>query len=208
MRPPGTDEGSEDNQDVVVLPDHLFTWNINTSDLKQRIQKVQASGEKVMLQWEEPHSLTREQGVWVMRGCVVVPEDTDLRHEILKLTHDHPTAGHPGAKKMLLLTARDYWWPRMANFISQYVKGCRICQATKPALVQPKPPLYPITTESSALPFSTIALDLIVDLPPSQGYVLRYCAWTAAMSFFFYSCFAISSPRHLPSPRMTPEDDM
>ena len=38
-QPLGMDEGSEDNQDVVVLPDHLFTWNINTSNLKQQIQK-------------------------------------------------------------------------------------------------------------------------------------------------------------------------
>ena len=38
--------------------------------------------------------------------------------------------------------------------------------------------------------------------------VLRYRAWTAAMFFSFFSCFTISSPRRLPSPRMTPVDDM
>ena len=72
MQPSGTDEGSEDNQDVIVLPEHLFAQSMNTSNLKQRIIEAQVSGEKTMLQWEEPHSLTREQGVWVMRGCVVV----------------------------------------------------------------------------------------------------------------------------------------
>ena len=35
--------------------------------------------------------------------------------------------------------------------------------------------------------------------------LLRYRTWTAAMSFFFYSCFTIFSPRHLPSPHMTPD---
>ena len=121
---------------------------------------------------------------------VVVPENADLRREVLKLTHDHPTAGHPGAKKMLLLTTKNYWWPRMADFISQYVKGCGVCQATKPALVWPKPPLYPITTESSALPFSTIALDLIVDLPPSQGYdsILTITDHDVTKAALFFPC--------------------
>ena len=72
------DEGLEDNQDIVVLPDHLFARTIDMGDLKQCIQKAQESDKKTMLQWEEPYSLTREQGIWVMRGRVVVPEDTAL----------------------------------------------------------------------------------------------------------------------------------
>jgi hypothetical protein len=48
-RPSGTDEGSEDNQDVVVLPDHLFACTMDTGDLKQRIQKAQESDKKTML---------------------------------------------------------------------------------------------------------------------------------------------------------------
>ena len=77
-QPPGTDEGSKDNQDVVVLPDHLFVQTMDTGDLKWRIQQAQEANKKTMRQWEEPYSLTREQGVWVMRGRVVVPEDTSL----------------------------------------------------------------------------------------------------------------------------------
>ena len=38
--------------------------------------------------------------------------------------------------------------------------------------------------------------------------LLRYHARTAAMCSFFLSCFTIPSPRCLPSPCMTPEDDM
>ena len=166
------------------------THTINTGNLKQCIQRAQELDEKTMLQWEEPYSLTREQGTWVMRGHVVIPEDAALCREILKLTHDHSTAGHPGAKKTLLLTARNYWWPKMADFMTQYVKGCRVCQATKPALVCPKPPQYPITTESLALPFSTIALDLIIDLPPSQGYdsILTITDHDVTKAALFFPC--------------------
>ena len=58
----------------------------------------------------------------------------------------------------------------MADFITTYVKGCMTCQATKPSTNKPKVPLYPIMTEKLAQPFSTIVLDLIVDLPKSGGY--------------------------------------
>ena len=34
-RLPGTDEGSQDNQDVVVLPDHLFVNAIETRTLTE-----------------------------------------------------------------------------------------------------------------------------------------------------------------------------
>ena len=45
-----------------------------------------------------------------------------------------------------------------------------MCQAMKPRLNQPKPPVYPITNTSHTLPFKTIALDFIVKLPKSDGF--------------------------------------
>jgi hypothetical protein len=57
----------------------------------------------------------------------------------------------------------------MRAFVMQYVKGCMVCQSTKPNTVCAKPLLLPITTTQGMCPFQTIALDLITDLPPSQG---------------------------------------
>jgi hypothetical protein len=58
----------------------------------------------------------------------------------------------------------------MKMLITQYVKGCTVCQHTKSQTTKPRVPIYPITTNANASPFETIALDLIVDLSPSQGY--------------------------------------
>ena len=57
-------------------------------------------------------------------------------------------------------------------------------------LVCPRPPLYPITMEPSALPFSTIALDLIIDLPPSQGYdsILTITDHDVTKAALFFPC--------------------
>ena len=86
------------------------------------------------------------------------------------LYHDSTTAGHPKALKTCLLLEKDFWWPGMAPFIQEYIKGCATCQATKAATTKPKPPLFPIIMNPDALPFKNIAINLIVKLPLSQGY--------------------------------------
>ena len=40
-RPPGTDEGSQDNQDVIILPDHLFCRAVAINNFKQQIRSAQ-----------------------------------------------------------------------------------------------------------------------------------------------------------------------
>ena len=71
---------------------------------------------------------------------------------------------------MLQALGKDFWWPSMREFVTCYVKGCTICQSTKPNTVQLKTLIYPITTDKGSAPFETIAMDLITDLPKSKGY--------------------------------------
>ena len=93
-----------------------------------------------------------------------------LQQQILQHYHDHALAGHPGITTTLQMVAKDYWWPDMKQFVQNYVKGCAVCQATKPNTVQPRAPLLPIAVVPKAIPFQTISLDLITDLPVSKGY--------------------------------------
>ena len=44
------------------------------------------------------------------------------------------------------------------------------CQSMKLNTTRPKPPLMPIIATGVQAPFKTISLDLITDLPISQGY--------------------------------------
>jgi hypothetical protein len=97
-------------------------------------------------------------------------ENNTLRKGVTSLFHDSTTAGHPGIAKTVLLAQKHYWWPAMKWFITDYVKGCATCQMNKVNTKPNKPPIFPITAEPNALPFETIALDLITDLPPSGGY--------------------------------------
>jgi hypothetical protein len=58
----------------------------------------------------------------------------------------------------------------MKEWIRQYVKGCGVCQQNKTNMHPVNPPLYPITPETNAAPFSMVAIDWIIKLPPSHGY--------------------------------------
>jgi len=58
----------------------------------------------------------------------------------------------------------------MNKWIAQYVKGCAKCQQNKNLTKQTKVPLYRIPTPTDALPFQIVAMDLITQLPISNGY--------------------------------------
>jgi hypothetical protein len=92
--------------------------------------------------------------------------------------------------KTLQITARHYWWPQLRHFVQNYVKGCAICQSTKPTKVKKAIPLYLIGPEDTALPFTTIALDFIMDLPKSAGYdaILTITDYDVTKAVIFLPC--------------------
>ena len=97
-------------------------------------------------------------------------DNSPLRRGVISLYHDSPTAGHPGISKSIWLIGKDYWWPGMKDTITNYIKGCATCQSRKNNPTNPKPPLFPITSDKFTLPFESIALDFIVKLPESNQY--------------------------------------
>jgi hypothetical protein len=79
----------------------------------------------------------------------------------------------------------------MKRFIVQYVKGCAICQSTKPNTVQPKVPLYPIiTVETHTYPFQMISWDLIMDLPKKGDFnsILTIINHNCSKVALFFPC--------------------
>jgi hypothetical protein len=58
----------------------------------------------------------------------------------------------------------------MKDFAADYVRGCATCQENKPRTTHRKAPLQPITTDPQSGPFQLVAMDLITDLPESNGF--------------------------------------
>ncbi len=124
----------------------------------------------VLHQWKDKYGLTETNDGWYKDHRLVIVEDNALRRGVTHLIHSSDTTGHPGVTKTLVLMNRNYWWPQMKHFTTEYIRGCVTCQLRKNITMRPKPPQYPIMTNPEAQPFKNIALDFITKLPLSKGY--------------------------------------
>ena len=61
------------------------------------------------------------------KGKNYIPKDKDLQCDIVKMFHDHETAGHLGELETYNSVKTHYWWPGMHMFIKNYVQGCKHC---------------------------------------------------------------------------------
>lgn len=58
----------------------------------------------------------------------------------------------------------------MSTYVRNYIKGCATCQQYKINRHPTKPPLQPIPGSKTLRPFAQCSMDLITDLPLSNGY--------------------------------------
>ena len=95
-----------------------------------------------------------------------IPENRILRNKILRTYHDY--AGHFGMRKTSELINRMFYWPDSGKEIQDYVSQCISCQRNKSQNRHPYGLLQPLPIPS--MPFDSISMDFIVNLPESKGY--------------------------------------
>jgi hypothetical protein len=175
-RPPMSDKGENDNWDLTLLSPHLFIRTINEqldswTELLDMIKASQEKWKEVMNKWQEDLSLElKEDGIYYMDNRLAIPPEDSLKRLLLRRYHDAPTAGHPGRDRTINRLEKTFWWSGMKDWIENYVKGCTTCQQNKVKTHPNKPLPYRIPTGPHVLPFQTIVMDLITNLPPSEGY--------------------------------------
>ena len=80
---------------------------------------------------EHPRWSQDSQGFIRLDGRIYVPDSDTLRLRVLEYKHDHPVSGHSGINKTLGLIRREYTWPNLRDFITQYCKSCTTCLHSK-----------------------------------------------------------------------------
>ena len=101
-------------------------------------------------------------------NLLYIPDNNFLKLQILQEHHDLVTAGHFGQAKTYELISRNLYWPKMRDFINEYISTCEQCNRCKPVRHKPYGKLQPLPVPSSC--WKSISMDYIVSLPPSQGY--------------------------------------
>jgi Integrase zinc binding domain len=116
-RRPDYDEGKGDNKDVQVLLDTLFANAILSLDVEQAVYDQQTTAVTQIQGWAKDHNLTSINHHWFKGNKPVVADDLPLQQSVLRMYHDHESAGHPGIFNMYASVAKDYWWPDMKRFV-------------------------------------------------------------------------------------------
>jgi hypothetical protein len=117
----------------------------------------------------DPDSL-KAQGLELAEGILfrdehvmVVPDSPRLKTELLKLAHDHLTAGHRGRDRTVRWLTDRVWWPSMSKEIAAYVAGCTSCQANKEDNRGAQG--MPRSLETPDRAWQTVSMDFIGPLP-------------------------------------------
>ncbi|KAJ0854088.1 putative nucleotidyltransferase, Ribonuclease H [Helianthus annuus] len=101
------------------------------------------------------------------KNKLLIPNDAQLRKDILSLCHASNMGGHSGVKATNMRLKQMFYWKGSSKQVQQFVKECGICQRAKyetiatPGFLQPLP--VPLTI------FSDISMDFISGLPKVQG---------------------------------------
>src|SRR5258707_4603492 len=122
----------DDNTNVTLLPSDVFeVHNMEATlvdsrgdELVECIQRSTDYNDAVvkalqelgagMLQSDE---WERDRDLVMYRGCMYVPKDPQLCHDIVHAHHDSMMTSHPGWWKTLELVSRNYWWLGISHYV-------------------------------------------------------------------------------------------
>lgn len=84
---------------------------------------------------------------------------------VLKLYHDSPLGGHSGIQTTIDLIQEQYFFPRLSQKVSEYIRSCHECQSRKTTKVNTKAAIVSFPTP--AAPFEVWEIDLYGPVPIS-----------------------------------------
>jgi len=104
-----------------------------TSSLVERIKQEQQDDvelRKMMERGKEESvpEFTTNDGILRFGNRLCVPNNSELRKELLKESHDSMLTTHPGSTKMYRDLKSHFWWSGMKRNIANYVARCLTCK--------------------------------------------------------------------------------
>ena len=138
------------------------------NDIIKKIRKNNTREKEVVQALEKNDGLTWEEDkVAYWEGRVYIPNNKELREEILREHHDPADVGYPGQLRMMELLKRTYWWPGLKEDVKKYIQGCFKCQQNKVQHQKKAGELHPLEIPQG--PWQEISIDIIGPLPKLNG---------------------------------------
>ena len=152
----------------------LFTIETRPT-IVERVKEVQISTEECERMKEimkddgkTKYNLDKE-GLLRFEGRIWVPNNSELKEEIMCEAHSSRYLIHSGSTKMYQDLRQNFWWPNMKRDIAEYVSKCLTCQKVKAEHQRPSGLLHPL--EIPKWKWEHITMDFVVGLPTiRKGY--------------------------------------
>ena len=139
-------KGQLEEEETIMLPENMFI-NLLDTDLQERILNRKEldidvkSAIETLLQ-EGPTSLKNNLEDWKIeevdgrktifyKGKNYIPKDQESWWDVVKMYHDHETAGHLRELETCNSIQQHYWWLGLQTFVKNYVQGYGMCQQFK-----------------------------------------------------------------------------
>jgi hypothetical protein len=78
-------------------------------------------------------------------AIIVIPNDAELKRDILDEAHKNKYTIHPGNTKMYQDLKKKFWWHGLKCDITKYVAQCHVCQQVKAKHQRPIGLLQPLS---------------------------------------------------------------
>ncbi|XP_048134122.1 uncharacterized protein LOC115743869 [Rhodamnia argentea] len=139
--------------DLEVLIHHLGTRLANLRVQPTLIERIKAK------QNDDPQARKIREGVEAerregfsihanesprFRGQLCVPDDSELKKEILREAHSTRFSIHPRNTKMYIDPRENFWWINMKKDVVKFVDQCLVCQQVKIEHQKPGGQLHPL----------------------------------------------------------------
>ena len=180
-----------DNEDRILLPEEMFVnlMDLNLqdriassknydSDVKNALELLLENGPNNLQQDLEDWQLEKweDENILFYKGKNYIPNNLDLRQDIVKMFHDHEMAGLPGELETYNSVKQHYWWPGMRTFVKNYVQGCGICQQFKINRNPSHPAYMPVEGAKTTRLLQTV-LWTLSQTSPSLPAMIQYWSW-------------------------------
>lgn len=148
-------------------------------DTAQNIMQAKVSGQRKLPLDMIKNNVKLELGDCRIRNDLLyvndrlyVPDVPELRTKVLRDIHDTPPGGHAGRASTYDRLSRLYYWPRMTDSVSRYVKSCHTCKRSKTYREGKQGLLKPLPIPDRY--WQDISIDFITPLPICTRYGRSY----------------------------------
>ena len=167
----------------VHVPGHMLATLQVTSTLEKQIRdKQMIDQDLVKLRKSIKEGVPSEfnidsSGAIRFRDRICVPNDSELKRNILEEAHSSLYTMHPGSTKMYQDIKKTFWWNNMKREIAKFVMECDVCQRIKAEHQRPAGLLQPLSIP--LWKWEEISMDFIVGLPktPSRRLLFLLKGW-------------------------------